>query len=150
MTISYIGSKQQANSKQQRDLELLDQLTTTILALKLEPSNEPVQRRAADLGDGDARPYLAQLLLELDRHVASMNDLPIGINIDNPLAGMARRFVQVNPSDVQDRLDQLRRLRNRITRRDQPLRDQDFVLLDELQALLEEETAEGVRSLYRF
>ncbi len=150
MTMSYLGSKQQANSKQQRDLELLDRLTTAILMLKLEsPSAMAADHRVGPV-DFDARSHLVRLLVELDRYVMSMDDLPLGNDVDNPLAGMARRFIQVNPSDVQDRLDQLRRLRDRLAHRTHPLRDQDFVSLDELQALLEEETAGGVRSIYRF
>lgn len=50
--------------------------------------------------------------------------------------------------DVDDRLAELTRVRGRLFSSDR-LHSQDFVVLDRLQTLLEEEAAEGSRGLYR-
>lgn len=134
----------------QRELELLNRLTTDILALKLEAQGRVTSESATHPNAHDARPSLIQLLGELERHIESGNSSSLGSDIEPAFLGLTRRFIQVNPSDVQDRLEQLRRLRARLADDAQPLRDRDYHLLDQVQALFQAETAEGMRNLYRF
>lgn len=121
-----------------------------ILALKLQAQDGTADAEVSTIAVGDARANLAELLGELHQHVDTQDRLQPDFDLDVTLTGLAQRFVRVNTMDVPDRLAELERLRSRLSDPAQPLRDRDFNLLDGLQSLLEEETAEGVRSLYRF
>jgi hypothetical protein len=144
MTLTY------STYKHQSDQDLLRRVASDILALKLRAQDGVVSAKVSNNAVADARTYLAQLLDELRQHVGTHDRLRPDFDLDVTLTGLAQRFVRVNPSDVSDRLAELERLRSRLIDFTQPLRDRDFTLLDGLQSLLEEETAEGVRSLYRF
>lgn len=137
-------------SQHQRELELLNRLTSAILALKLE-AQEGVQ--AGDIAVPTAykaRYVLIELLGELEQHVETRDSPTPGSDMDAVFSGLARRYVRVNPSDVKDRVGELSRLRDRLDDESRPLRDQDYRLLDQLQAIFQAETAESTRNLYRF
>jgi len=139
--------------KHRSDQDLLDRLGRAIFVLKLQAQDRlPAYRldaRDADEGRAQVEHFLDDLsrcacLLTLE-HV----DDPAGV--DMAFTGLADRFVDVNPADVPHRVAELIRLRDRLDREpDAALKERDFRLLDGLQALLEQETAEGVRGLYAF
>ncbi|MCL4508816.1 MAG: hypothetical protein M1296_04730 [Chloroflexi bacterium] len=127
--------------KHQSDQELLSRLSNALLVLKLH-----VQGRA-----GQQHAKAQDVPQQRETLVAFLDDLiavTVGGATKLAFAGLADRFVQVNPADVPDRLAELRRLRQRLAS-GQAIRDHDFRILDSLQALLEAEAAEDVRSLYR-
>ncbi len=136
--------------KHQSDKDLLRRLASGILTLKLQAQDGVRGDEASATAVRAARADLADLLGEFHQYADAHNHLRPEFDQDVTLSGLAQRFVCVNPSDVQDRLAELARVRSRLSDHAQPLRDRDFILLDGLQSLLEEETAEGVRSLYRF
>ena len=134
--------------KHQCDQELLDRLRSAIYVLKLDaqarggepgPDAEQVRRCRQDL---------AELLGDLAARVRAVTAEPFDGGLNLPYAGLADRFLAVNPHDVEDRLDALGRLRARLSSL-QPLRPRDFTALDDLQLLLEEEAAEDARGLFR-
>ncbi len=134
--------------KHQCDQELLDGLSSSILALKLEAQGQATDRPTHDQTQSDRRKELEQFLRGLEERVRAVAFLPIDGGVNLPFAGLADRYIALNPQDVRDRLDELDRLRTRLHRAE-PLRPQDFAMLDDLQTLLEEEAAENVRGLFR-
>jgi len=135
--------------KHQADQELLDRLGTAIFVLKLQ-----VEDRLHDYGFADAdvaKEYrdLAQFLDALVKRTRMLVMEPVAEQVDLAFTGLSHRFVAVNRADVPDRLAELTRLQSRLLDKG-CVKDRDFRLLDSLHALLEEETAEGVRGLYTF
>ena len=126
--------------KHQSDQELLSQLSNAILVLKLQAQGRLGQYHVESQAVKQQCETLAGFLDDL---IASS----VGGATNLAFAGLADRFVKVNPADVQDRVAELRRLRQRLGGR-QGIRDNDFRTLDSLQTLLEAEAAEDVRSLY--
>jgi len=133
--------------KHRRDQELLDRLSNAIFVLKIQAQDQliPYQLDARDADD--KRDDLVRFLDDLADRVrlligAATEDAPNLIFV-----GLADRFTQVNKADVPDRLEALCSVRDRLEGT-WAIRDRDFHLLDSLQALLEEEAAEGVRGLY--
>lgn len=135
--------------KHQRDQLQLQQLRDALYVLKVQ-----AQQRMADYHLTDdivdlKRSDISQLLADLDQHVQLFLDGSSLTTTNLDIAGLADRFIQVNPADVRDRIDDLRRLRQRLDNH-LALTERDFRRLDDVQSLLEAEAAEGVRSLYGF
>jgi len=135
--------------KHQADQELLDRLGKAIFVLKLQAEN-----RLSDYGFvqqdvvNESRD-LAAFLDALVKRTQLLTMTPVVEQVDMAFTGLSSRFVGINRADVPDRLAELTRLRSRLIE-EECVRDRDFRLLDSLHALLEEETAEGVRGLYAF
>ena len=135
--------------REQSDQRLLDRLSEALFVLKVDGQG---QLAAQELSTADVQRARDNLLNFLDAFAARVHLLrgePVGESTDLAFTGLADRFVRVRPDDVPDRLDELMRARGRLSN-GQPLTELDFRRLDALQGLLEEETTEGVRSLYRF
>ena len=135
--------------KHQADQELLDRLGKAIFVLKLQAEN-----RLSDYGfvqQDVVNEYrdLTQFLDALVKRTQLLVMTPVVEPVDMAFTGLSNRFVAVNRVDVSDRLAELTRLRLRLIE-EECIKDRDFRLLDGLHALLEEETAEGVRGLYAF
>jgi hypothetical protein len=135
--------------KHQRDQLQLQQLREALYVLKVQ-----AQQRLADyhLTDEIAdlkRNDISQLLADLEQHVQLFLDGSSLTTTNLDIAGLADRFIQINPADVRDRIDDLHRLRQRLDKH-LALTERDFRRLDDVQSLLEAEAAEGVRSLYGF
>ncbi len=136
--------------RQQRNQELLHRLSDGILALKLE-----AQGRAHDGGRDmpdprEKRQDIAAFLAALESQVGLEAGLPGVTVVDLAFSGLAERFTRDAAGGVADRIDQLDRLRARLLTGTVPLSDREYRLLDRLQTLLEEETADDVRGLFRF
>lgn len=72
-------------------------------------------------------------------------------DVDMAFTSVADRFVSINPADVPHRIAELMRLRDKLDNDlDGVLKGYDIRVLDGIQALLEQETAEGMRDLYAF
>ncbi len=127
--------------KHQSDQELLSRLSNAILVLKLQAQGRLGQYH---LQSQEAEQQRETLVEFLDDLIAGT----VGGATKLAFAGLADRVVKVNPADVQDRVAELRRLRQRLAG-SEDIRDNDFRIVDSLQALLEAEAAEDVRSLYR-
>ncbi len=135
--------------KHQADQELLDRLGRAIFVLKLQAEN-----RLHDYGFADpdvVKEYrdLARFLDALVKRTRLLVMEPVAEQVDMAFTGLSNRFVGVNRADVPDRLAELTRLQSRLLE-EECVKERDFRLLDSLHALLEEETAEGVRGLYAF
>lgn len=136
--------------RQQRNQELLHRLSDGILALKLE-----AQGRPADGGRGmpdprEKRQDIAVFLADLEAQVGIVAGIPGATAVDLAFSGLAERFARDAAGGIADRIDQLDRLRSRLLSDAAPLSDRQYRLLDRLQTLLEEETADDVRGLFRF
>lgn len=136
--------------RQQRNQELLHRLSDGILALKLEAQGRLGGDGLAPLDASAKRRDVAAFLADLEAQVGLVAAVPAGATVDLAFSGLADRFARDAPGGVDDRLDQLNRLRGRLLAGDAPLSDREYRLLDRLQALLEEETADDVRGLFRF
>ncbi len=135
--------------RQQRNQELLHRLSGGILTLKLD-----AQGRA---GAGDpgahvvraARGDIAAFLADLAPQIRAMAGAPTGVALDLAFSGLAARVARDAQGGVEDRLAQYAQLREHLLD-DTPLSFRHYHALDRLQALLEEETADDVRGLFRF
>ncbi len=135
--------------KHRRDQELLRRLSDTIFVLKLQAQHE-LETNGLQMQDAqEGHRTLVDFLKRLENRVRLLDTKSADGDVDLAFTGLADRFVKVYPSDVADRLAELRRLRAEIAA-DQVLNDRAFGILDDVQALLQEEASEGVRSLYRF
>lgn len=136
--------------RQQQNQELLRRLSSGILALKLEAQGHlgarPKVQRDGVHGRQDVAAFLADFTEHLERMVG---DKGTG-NIDLAYSDLAERLIQDAQGSVADRIDQLDRLRLRLSDGAARLSDRDYRLLDRLQALLEEETVADMRGLFRF
>jgi hypothetical protein len=133
--------------KHQADQELLVRLGKAIFVLKLQAEN-----RLSDYGfvEHDViNEYhdLARFLDALVKRTKLLVMAPVVEQVDMAFTGLSNRFVGINRADVPDRLEELTRLQARLIK-EECVKERDFRLLDSLHALLEEETAEGVRGLY--
>lgn len=135
--------------RQQRNQELLHRLSDGILTLKLEAQGRAGEVSLDAPDPCEKRLDVAAFLADLAAQVRLVAATPAEGAVDLAFSGLADRFVRDAPGGVADRLDQLDRLRGRLLDGDRPLPDRDYRLLDRLQALLEEETAEDVRGLFR-
>ncbi len=139
--------------KHQSDQDLLDRLGRAIFVLKLQ-----AQGRLSDYGlnshDVDeGRAQAAQFLDDLTRCTKLLLMEPVDDpdDVDMAFTSVADRFVDVNPADVSHRIAEVTRLRDKLDNDlDGVLREYDVRVLDGIQALLEQETAEGTRDLYAF
>jgi hypothetical protein len=139
--------------KHRSDQDLLDRLGRAIFVLKLQAQDRLLAYGLGTRDADDGHAQVEQFLDDLGRCTSLLIlepvDDPEGVNM--AFTGLADRFVDVNPADVSDRVAELIRLRDRLDREpDAALKERDFRLLDGIQALLEQETAEGVRGLYAF
>lgn len=135
--------------RQQRNQELLHRLSGGILTLKLD-----AQGRAnnGDPGAPDvraARRDIADFLADLAPQIRAMAGTPTGAALDLAFSGLAARVTREAQGGVEDRLAQYDRLRGHLLD-DTTLSFRQYHVLDRLQALLEEETADDVRGLFRF
>jgi hypothetical protein len=135
--------------KDQSDQRLLDRLSEALFVLKVERQKQLAPQGLSTADVQRARESLLAFLDEFAARVRLLRAEPVDGPVDLAFTGLADRFVRAMPDDVADRLDELMRARERLAG-GQPLRELDFSRLDALQGLLEEETAEGVRGLYRF
>lgn len=132
--------------KHQSDQELLDRLSSSILALKMDAQSHQAQpSRQVSSTRNDLVRFLRAVMERVHAVVVGSSDA----GIQNQFTGLADRFITVNPHDVRDRLDEVERLCVRLSEL-KPLRPQDFTALDDLQTLLEEEAVDNVRGLFRF
>ena len=136
------------NYKSQSDQRLLDRLSDALFVLKVDALGQLAEQGLSPADVQRSRNALMAFLDELVARVQVLRGESAERTVDLAFTGLADRFVKVNPGDVGDRLDELVRARERLLA-DQPVTELDFRRLDALQALLEEETAEGVRGLYR-
>lgn len=134
--------------KDQSDQRLLDRLSKALFVLKVAAQERLVEQGLSPADVQQARQALVAFLDDLVARVHLLRAEPTEEAVNLAFTGLADRFVKVNPDDVADRLHELSRARARLAA-SQPLTDLDFRRLDALQALLEEETAERVRGLYR-
>jgi len=93
---------------------------------------------------------VADFLAELTPQVRAMTGAPTGAALDLAFSGLAARVARDARGGVEDRIALLGRLRGNLLDDDRPLSPREYHLLDRLQALLEEETADDVRGLFRF
>lgn len=135
--------------KDQSDQRLLDRLSDALFVLKVDAQGNLAEQGLSPTDVQASRQTLIAFLDGLVARVRLLRAEPTADAVDLAFTGLADRFVKVNPDDVADRLDELLRAQRRLAA-GQPLTALDFHRLDALQALLEEETAEGVRGLYRF
>ncbi len=139
--------------KHQSDQELLDRLGRAILVLKLR-AQDRLSAYGLDACDvHEAREHVEHFLDNLARctRLVLLEHIDDPDDVDMAFTGLADRFIDVNPADVPDRIAELIRLRGRLDRDPEAaLKERDFRLLDGIQALLEQETSEGVRGLYAF
>lgn len=135
---------------QQRSHELLSRLSDDLFVLKIQAQERLPEHglRADDVRT--ARDDIATFLRDLMEQASSMVGSATGPGFNVSFMGIADRFVRLNPNDVPDRIAELGILQDLLLQSEQSLPSRDFRLLDRLQTLLEEETAESVRSLYRF
>lgn len=134
--------------KNQSDQQLLDRLSNALFVLKIDAQGQLAEQGLSPADVQQARLALVAFLNDLAARVHLLRREPTEGAVDLAFTGLADRFIKVNPEDVADRLDELSRARVRLAA-GQPLTELDFYRLDALQALLEEETAESVRGLYR-
>lgn len=134
--------------KHQRDRALLERLSAALLALKLGAQGRLAENGLSNREVAKRRRDLDRFLAALEERVRLLRAEQPAPTVDMGFTGLADRFVRVNEHDVDDRLDELRRIRDELVH-GVPLRPHDFRRLDALHALLEEEAAEGVRGLYR-
>jgi hypothetical protein len=134
--------------KHRRDQELLRRFSDSIFHLKLQAQHELERYGLGEQDAQESRARLVDFLARLEACVRLLAATSADGDADLTFTGLADRFVQANPADVADRLADLRRVREELSA-GQMLNDRAFSLLDDIQALLQEEAAEGVRSLYR-
>jgi hypothetical protein len=135
--------------KDQSDQRLLDRLSDALFVLKADARGDLAEHALSSTEVRASRRALIAFVDDLVARVRLLRGEPTDGAVDLTFTGLAARFVKVNSDDVADRLDELLRAQGRLAS-GQPLTALDFGRLDALQALLEEETAEGVRGLYRF
>lgn len=135
--------------RQQRNQELLHRLSGGILTLKLDAQG---QANNGDPGAPDVRATrrdVAEFLADLAPQIRAMAGAPTGAALDLAFSGVAARVARDAQGGVEDRLAQYDRLRGHLLD-DTPLSLREYRALDRLQALLEEETADDMRGLFRF
>ena len=151
------------SDKSQWDRDLLKTFSEAVYQLKVQaqgggiPMNQLVSTRAS----------LQSILQSLISRVQSLMPDRLGGSVrgseglsdatiedinETQLAftSLAFDFLDINPRDVGDRLEQLDRLGERLLSSSEPLGVRDVSLLDQLQSLLENEVAESTQSLYSF
>jgi len=139
--------------KHRSDQDLLDRLGRAIFVLKLQAQDRLPAYGMGARDPDEERIHIEHFLDDLSRcvRVLTLEHIDDLEGVDMAFTGLADRFVDVNPADISHRVAELIRLRDRLDREpDGPLKERDFRLLDGIQALLEQETAEGVRGLYAF
>src|SRR5687767_12384411 len=114
--------------KHQCDQELLDRLIAIILVLKLDAQGRLFEHGRQAEEAIDKRQDLIRFLEDLINRVRFLISGDLQVPIDLTFTGLADRFVEYNPEDVEDRLEEVGRLRVRLIN-DQKLREQDFHLL---------------------
>ncbi len=135
--------------KDQSDQRLLDRLSDALFVVKIDAQGQLAEQGLSPADVQQARQMLIAFVDDLVARVQLLCGEPTDGKVNLAFTGLADRFIKANPADVPDRLDELLRAQRHLAE-GQPLTDMDFRRLDALQALLEEETAEGVRGLYRF
>jgi len=152
--------------KSEGDRELLNIFSDAVYLLKLQAQNRPVS--VQDIAD--KRSQLDAILENLINQVRALGPgLAPGLRIseftsrasgsddietddsDIDFTNFAFRFIRFNPADVNDRLEEVERLRKSLlSNNHSALNSREFNLLDRLQTLLEAEVARSVQSLYAF
>lgn len=136
--------------RQQQNQELLRRLSSGILALKLEAQGRLDADTPGMLDAHTKRRDVADFLADLMSQAGLLAGESGAGGVDLAYSDLADRLVRDAQGGVADRLDQFDRLRRRLLTENDPLTDRDYRLLDRLQTLLEEETADDVRGLFRF
>lgn len=136
--------------KQRTDEALLSRLSDDIFMLKLQAQGSLVEQDFDAQDVQNTLDDLRQLLMLLINRVRFMALGQMNLEIDQSFTALADRFIKENPADVQDRVAEIERLVSRLSLGTPAIKDRDFVHLDNLQVLLEQEAAEGVQGLYRF
>ncbi len=136
--------------RQRRNQELLHRLSDGILALKLEAQGRTHVGAFGMPDPREQRRDIAAFLADLESQVEYTTESADGTAVDIAFSGLAQRLVRDASGGIDDRIAQLDRLRMRLLTGADPLSDREYRLLDRLQALLEEETADDVRGLFRF
>jgi len=122
--------------KHRSDQDLLDRLGRAIFVLKLQAQDRLPAYGMGARDPDEERIHIEHFLDDLSRCVRVLT---------------LEHIDDLDPADISHRVAELIRLRDRLDREpDGPLKERDFRLLDGIQALLEQETAEGVRGLYAF
>lgn len=134
--------------KSKQDRELLNTLREAIFILKLE-----VQRRLYQNGYTEAdlmksKLTLAEFLSNLESTTSFLSKGILEKDLDFAFVGFANRFIKVNPDDVSDRIETIKRVHTKI-QNNGTLLERDFQFLDRLQSYLEEEVAQSVQGLFR-
>jgi hypothetical protein len=136
------------SQKHRRDQTLLTKLSDAIFVLKLHAQGELLNNSLQEKDVQDKREEIIQFLQKLEQRVLLLIGELVSDDVEMAFTGLADRFRKYNSADVQDRVAELERLRKRLSSATE-LRERDFQILDGIQSLLESETAEGVRNLYR-
>jgi len=157
--------------KSEWDQKLLRSFSDAVYVLKLQAQKRPMSTQEI----ADKRSELDSILEKLANQARSLaprnafglqmprpstvgisgssNNIETSNDADDDIdfTSFASRFIDLNPADVADRLDEIERLRHRLDSSNQsPLNSREFNLLDRLQTLLELEVAQSVQSLYAF
>lgn len=134
--------------KSEQDRRLLDTLREAIFVLKLEAQNQLAQNSLSKHDVDEKRLQLIEFLFQLDNTVTFLHQENASKDFDLAFIGFANRFIQVNPHDVEDRIDEIRGVSTK-TKMGIELSERDFRLLDRLQLYLEEEIAKNTQGLFR-
>ena len=136
------------SAKHRRESELLDRFNEAVFVLKLDA-----------LGELDKNGYNADAVATQRQHLHDMLDTlimrveaaPLGAStgVQPAYTALARRFIEVNPADVADRVAALGALTRRLAE-SQPLTERDYGLLNRIQALLEGEISREIHSVFAF